>query len=119
MASGELALFLQALGHAGLNKRAGRDPLEHIVVPFDQLPQLRPNVGLRELWRHPVGVYDQARRRTQATKRDSLLLTWNSPERREKEKKERERMMGFEPTTFCMASRRSSQLSYIRVARPV
>jgi hypothetical protein len=23
-------------------------------------------------------------------------------------------MMGFEPTTFCMASRRSSQLSYIR-----
>jgi hypothetical protein len=28
-----------------------------------------------------------------------------------------ERMMGFEPTTFCMASRRSSQLSYIREAR--
>ena len=27
---------------------------------------------------------------------------------------EEERMMGFEPTTFCMASRRSSQLSYIR-----
>jgi hypothetical protein len=27
----------------------------------------------------------------------------------------RERMMGLEPTTFCMASRRSSQLSYIRV----
>jgi hypothetical protein len=26
----------------------------------------------------------------------------------------RERMMGLEPTTFCMASRRSSQLSYIR-----
>ena len=25
------------------------------------------------------------------------------------------RMMGLEPTTFCMASRRSSQLSYIRV----
>src|SRR5581483_5811032 len=25
-------------------------------------------------------------------------------------------MMGLEPTTFCMASRRSSQLSYIRVA---
>ena len=30
-----------------------------------------------------------------------------------------ERMMGLEPTTFCMASRRSSQLSYIRVAAPV
>ncbi len=29
------------------------------------------------------------------------------------------RMMGLEPTTFCMASRRSSQLSYIRGARPV
>jgi hypothetical protein len=27
------------------------------------------------------------------------------------------RMMGFEPTTFCMASRRSSQLSYIRAGR--
>ena len=25
--------------------------------------------------------------------------------------------MGFEPTTFCMASRRSSQLSYIREAK--
>src|SRR5919197_3953383 len=27
-------------------------------------------------------------------------------------------MMGLEPTTFCMASRRSSQLSYIRVEGP-
>jgi hypothetical protein len=27
--------------------------------------------------------------------------------------------MGLEPTTFCMASRRSSQLSYIRVAASV
>jgi hypothetical protein len=26
----------------------------------------------------------------------------------------KKRMMGLEPTTFCMASRRSSQLSYIR-----
>src|SRR5437763_1261265 len=26
-------------------------------------------------------------------------------------------MMGLEPTTFCMASRRSSQLSYIRAQR--
>ena len=26
-------------------------------------------------------------------------------------------MMGLEPTTFCMASRRSSQLSYIRAAK--
>jgi hypothetical protein len=30
-----------------------------------------------------------------------------------------ERMMGLEPTTFCMASRRSSQLSYIRERGPV
>ncbi len=28
-----------------------------------------------------------------------------------------ERMKGLEPSTFCMASRRSSQLSYIRVGR--
>jgi hypothetical protein len=26
------------------------------------------------------------------------------------------RLMGFEPTTFCMASRRSSQLSYSRTS---
>jgi hypothetical protein len=30
-----------------------------------------------------------------------------------------ERMMGLEPTTFCMASRRSSQLSYIRARQRV
>ena len=35
--------------------------------------------------------------------------------RKKKKLSERERMMGFEPTTFCMASRRSSQLSYIRM----
>jgi hypothetical protein len=29
----------------------------------------------------------------------------------------RKRLMGFEPTTFCMASRRSSQLSYSRAWR--
>ena len=29
------------------------------------------------------------------------------------------RMMGFEPTTFAMARRRSSQLSYIRTKRRV
>ena len=27
--------------------------------------------------------------------------------------------MGFEPTTFCMASRRSSQLSYSRAAKSI
>ena len=30
-----------------------------------------------------------------------------------------ERLMGFEPTTFCMASRRSSQLSYSRTRASV
>ena len=29
------------------------------------------------------------------------------------------RMKGLEPSTFCMASRRSSQLSYIREAAPL
>ena len=41
---------------------------------------------------------------------------FSAREEREEEKKKK-RMMGFEPTTFCMASRRSSQLSYIRAAR--
>lgn len=31
----------------------------------------------------------------------------------------KKRLKGFEPSTFCMASRRSSQLSYIRERRPV
>src|SRR5688572_9878790 len=31
----------------------------------------------------------------------------------------KERMMGFEPTTYAMARRRSSQLSYIRTKRRV
>jgi hypothetical protein len=38
----------------------------------------------------------------------------NLPKRRGFEAK---RLMGFEPTTFCMASRRSSQLSYSRIER--
>ena len=29
---------------------------------------------------------------------------------------QQKRLMGFEPTTFCMASRRSSQLSYSRAS---
>ena len=36
----------------------------------------------------------------------SWMCSWNLPGKR---------MMGLEPTTFCMASRRSSQLSYIRM----
>jgi hypothetical protein len=39
-------------------------------------------------------------------------------EEEEKEEKKK-RMMGLEPTTFCMASRRSSQLSYIRAGGEV
>jgi hypothetical protein len=31
----------------------------------------------------------------------------------------KKRMKGLEPSTFCMASRRSSQLSYIRMRGPV
>ena len=30
---------------------------------------------------------------------------------------EAKRLKGFEPSTFCMASRRSSQLSYSRIGR--
>jgi hypothetical protein len=29
----------------------------------------------------------------------------------------KKRLKGFEPSTFCMASRRSSQLSYSRIGR--
>ena len=52
MASGELPPFAHALGHAGLHERPGRDSREYVVVPCEQLTELRPNVGLWELWRH-------------------------------------------------------------------
>jgi hypothetical protein len=45
------------------------------------------------------------------------LRRGRSEREEEEEEKREERMMGLEPTTFCMASRRSSQLSYIRVRR--
>ena len=43
------------------------------------------------------------------------LLEEKPVTKKKKKKKKKKRMMGLEPTTFCMASRRSSQLSYIRV----
>ena len=50
--SGELPLFAQALGQAGLHERSRSDPRKHFLVPREELAQLRPNVGLREVWRH-------------------------------------------------------------------
>jgi hypothetical protein len=53
------------------------------------------------------------------------ILSGSSCFRRSPEKKNacnqafRKRMKGLEPSTFCMASRRSSQLSYIRARGPV
>ena len=44
----------------------------------------------------------------------AVYLNVIEPERGSVERKTAKRMMGLEPTTFCMASRRSSQLSYIR-----
>jgi hypothetical protein len=41
------------------------------------------------------------------------------PEKPQRSGEVPKRMMGLEPTTFCMASRRSSQLSYIRASRRV
>jgi hypothetical protein len=52
IASGEILLLLQVLGHAGAHERSGRDPSEHVVVPREQLAQLRADVRLRELRRH-------------------------------------------------------------------
>jgi hypothetical protein len=60
-------------------------------------------------------VADQEPIPTEAAKTRSSGASEKEGEERG-ERDERERMMGFEPTTFCMASRRSSQLSYIREA---
>jgi hypothetical protein len=46
IASGEILLLRQALGHAGAYERPGRDPSEHVVVPREQLAQLRTDVRL-------------------------------------------------------------------------
>ena len=50
--SGELPLFAQALGQAGLHERSRSDPRKHFLVPREELAQLRPNVGPWELRRH-------------------------------------------------------------------
>ena len=57
IASGEILLLPQSLGHAGAHERPGRDPSEHVVVPCEQLAQLRADVRLREIRRHLPGVY--------------------------------------------------------------
>jgi hypothetical protein len=56
----------------------------------------------------------------------AFAVTWvtvAATRRKEKPRRRRgfpmERVMGLEPTTFCMASRRSSQLSYTRPAAEV
>ena len=52
IASGEILLLPQALGDAGAHERPGRDPSEHVVVPREQLAQLRADVRLWELGRY-------------------------------------------------------------------
>src|SRR5205807_9785870 len=64
------------------------------------------------LGRHPTGFKTE-----EARSGEPLLSMERKPSRGGRARREREReerMMGLEPTTFCMASRRSSQLSYIR-----
>jgi hypothetical protein len=55
-------------------------------------------------------------RRDQKTGAGAALRTTKAP--RQQGFRE-ERMKGLEPSTFCMASRRSSQLSYIRARAAV
>ena len=66
-------------------------------------------------WMAPRTPSSAARRSTPtprtASTRSATTARTHFPERRIK------RLMGFEPTTFCMASRRSSQLSYSRAVR--
>ena len=67
------------------------------------------------LWRHPAKM-NAAFERAYATRR--------LPGQREQTEGPRlrafsKRLMGLEPTTFCMASRRSSQLSYSRIGPKV
>ena len=50
-----------------------------------------------------------------ATKKRRPEKGLETPRRRDLAQRAK-RMMGLEPTTFCMASRRSSQLSYIRMS---
>ena len=65
------------------------------------------------------GAYIRAQTGTELARRPESLIEAGEP-RNEKTPPERgfsrKRLKGFEPSTFCMASRRSSQLSYSRVA---
>ena len=61
-----------------------------------------------------VGLEDRLHFLDETRSEVLVLLTPQSAKNPLQERASRKRLMGLEPTTFCMASRRSSQLSYSR-----
>src|SRR5919204_2127372 len=89
-------------------RRRPREPLASARVETRENCHL-PNVVRRHHWLNP-SRYSESDTAAQRHAEEERVR-----EEREREReRELERMMGLEPTTFCMASRRSSQLSYIR-----
>ena len=73
--------------------------------------------GRRRRWSRPCARPAAAWRRQARTRTPSRTAPRPASPHRSSDmysRPESKRMMGLEPTTFCMASRRSSQLSYIR-----
>jgi type I restriction enzyme R subunit len=134
-------LVTEGLRRRGVSERAGEqrqaerpDRTRRCAGPGDDVADQRRHGALQAVQRQRVVPQVAARHRvrsdvsTRGTTRD-LAESRRAPSIRARRDRSRllgtergtlgERMMGLEPTTFCMASRRSSQLSYIRVGGPV
>jgi hypothetical protein len=102
-----------AAGEAAAPRAGGRDRERHEVTRISDAPNLR-RARQAVAAAHSGGSRQCAKADYRRRGADS------SPAPHQKFRQSglsMERMKGFEPSTFCMASRRSSQLSYIRPAR--
>ncbi len=93
------------MGHTneGLALRIYAQAIRRDAASREQLRALVEGVEL--------AIWANEQRARIARKRNPLLSTGKTPARR---RLSEERLKGLEPSTFCMASRRSSQLSYSR-----
>jgi hypothetical protein len=102
-----------------------RDAAVAIAKPRDEVAvQERPRrLAVQEQHRRAGSLVDVMHARSRdvgVATLERVELAWNELEGAETAwlaGTSRKRLMGLEPTTFCMASRRSSQLSYSRARR--
>jgi Phage integrase family len=100
-----MRVYQQGAGHGRWRRRAAREG-----------PRLQRRGGLRDALRTGSFRTEAGPGVVRGRRRANKDATWRA-RKCSVERRTRKRLMGFEPTTFCMASRRSSQLSYSRAAR--